>query len=296
MKVTKFNLQLFNDGSDGASASTGSTDLNVSGADEKTALKDQVAAGQNGDVTTSSPEDDAKAFDDLIKKGGKYAKQFQEKSQAIINKRFAHTKELESKLDSQKNVIDLISQRYNVTSDNVEDLIKAIEEDDSFYEKAAFEKGMDVNTYKEMARLERENAKFKAEMKANEEKLAADNIYAKWEAEGEALATKYGINDFSLQVEAQNPDFINLLQSGVDFETAYKVMHFDEMLGGGMAATADNVAQKMAQSIASRQSRPSENGTSSSSGQAFTVDVNSLSDEQIKEYVNRSARGERISF
>jgi hypothetical protein len=114
--------------------------------------------------------------------------------------------------------------------------------------------------------------------------------------EGQALAEKYGIADFDFRQEVQNPDFTNLLANGVSVESAYKAIHIDDMIGGAMAKTADNVRTKMAQDIASRQARPSENGASSQNAAVFKNDVNKLSKADREEIDRRVARGEIISF
>lgn len=309
MNLLDFKLQLFAEGGDGTGTGTDGSGLGVAEGGEngtrhsngRRGLENVIygKASQDDststeDVTKTSPETKAQAFENLIK--GEYKEEFAKRTQGIIDERFKKTKGMEDALKSHESILNMLSEKYGVDAKDVKALTKAIEEDETFYEKEAMEKGLSVEQLKEVKRLERENAEFRQAKEEAEMKANSDRIYAQWMEEGQALAEKYGIADFDFKVEVQNPDFTNLLANGVSLESAYKAVHIDDMIGGAMAKTADNVRTKMAQDIASRQARPSENGASSQNAAVFKNDVNKLSKADREEIDRRVARGEIISF
>lgn len=93
-------------------------------------------------------------------------------------------------------------------------------------------------------------------MQQQEARQQGEKTYQEWMQQAEDLKERYGISDFSFEEETQNPDFCKMLQNGVSVEAAYKAVHFDEMLGGAMAATAKNVSSQVAKNIQARASRP----------------------------------------
>lgn len=302
-------------GGDGAGAATGSEAGSEAGAfdgaaeraakrDKGNPLANVVYGKQASEDSTVGPDlgDNAKAsaktksqmFDELIK--GEYKDEFSKRTQSIIDRRFKETKGLEEKLNSHNSILTRLADKYGVDSSDPDAIIKALDSDESFYEQAAMEQGLTVKQYMERQALLRENESLKRATQEAEDRQHREQVYAKWLSEGEELKSRYGIENFDLNVEAQNPDFANLLKSGVSVEAAYKAVHFDDMVGGAMAATAQEVRTKMANGIASRSSRPTENGISPQSTQVFKRDVHALTKADREEIERRSMRGENISF
>ena len=87
-----------------------------------------------------------------------------------------------------------------------------------------------------------------------------------------------------------------MLQNGVSVEAAYKAMHFDEMLGGAMAATAKNVSSQVAKNIQARASRPVEGAVNSQPGAIVKANVSQLSKADRAEIARRVAEGETIKW
>ena len=305
----KLYLQLFAEGSgDGIGASTGaetgsSVGLAVDAAGKKgrsNPLSDVIYGKQDTQELTTDSANAGKSepagkisFDDLIK--GQYKEDFQKKTQDIINKRFKETKNLEAKLLLHDNILNLLSDKYGVASDDIQGLQKALEADESFYEQEAIEKGLTVEQLKELKRLERENKAFKADLERTQREQQSKEIYAKWVDEANQLSEKYGLTNFSLEEEVKNPEFTDLLSRGISLETAYKAIHMDEMLTGAMAKTAQEVKKSVVNSIQSNQSRPQENGIKPNT-QVFKTDVNALTKADRDEIERRVARGQLISF
>lgn len=299
------NLQLFAEGgaSAGATGEGASTGVNgdspVSRGDDLSKVvygKSNQAVAEPTTDDVSVPEDKTKAFDELIKKGGQYAEEFNKRTQSIIDKRFKDVKNMQSTLDSHSEIMDTLAAKYGVDASDIKALKKAIDNDTSMYEEAAFKEGLSVDQYKEKLALQKENARLKAAEEEAVRNQHAQDIYAKWLSDADEMVAKYNIQNFDLAKEMENEDFTRLLGNGTSFEAAYKAIHFDEMLGGAMAQTAANVERDLANRVASRHSRPSENSIESSNATVFKSDVNKFTDADIDEIIRRVRRGEQISL
>ena len=309
----KINLQLFAEGGAGAGASAGNAGSNGSGVAGMGVVGEspapqgedlsQVVYGksdqtlaQSNDVTTANdikPEDRQKAFDNMIKKGGEYAEEFNKRTQDIINKRFKETKGLEETLKSYDPIMGLLAAKYGLDAKDVKGIEKAINDDTSLFEEAAFKAGLSAEQYRDKLRLEQENAQLKAAEEARKAQINSDKIYSQWLEDAEKVSQMYG-RSIDLATECQNDEFTGLLAAGVDFETAYKAIHINEMLNGAMAATAANVEQSLINKATSYASRPVENGGMSSSTKVFKSDVSKFTDADMREIARRVEAGERI--
>lgn len=118
----------------------------------------------------------------------------------------------------------------------------------------------------------------------------------KWYMEAEAMRGNPMYQNFDLVQELQNDEFVNLLKAGTPMEHAYKVLHFDELMGNAVQAAAASTEKKVADNVRAKGSRPSENGTSSNSAFVTKTDPSKLTRADFEEIERRVARGERISF
>ena len=306
-------LQLFADGGGAsAGASTGTAASGEGGVAESGVMgaspeaqgedlskviygKSEQTLAQSTVDTTESTEDVAKTFKEMIKKGGKYHDEFNKYSQDMINKRFKETKGLEEQLKSHQPIIETLAAKYGIDAKDINGLAKALDADSSMFEEAAFKEGLTTEQYRHKLELEKENARLKAAEEEAKQQRRSEEIYAGWLKDAEAMVQKYGIQNFDLAAEMENDAFTRLLGSGADFESAYKAIHFDEMLGGAMAKTASNVENAIVNKITSRAQRPAENGmTSSTNHELFKPDPSKWNDKDIDEVLARVRRGEQI--
>ena len=277
MKRFKLNIQFFGEGAGtGASAGTGAEGSGAETGSIDLASQGSANNGDNVDVTepqgetAKTPQQRQEDFEALIR--GEYREEFQKRTQRIIDKRFKQQGELENTLKSHDELLTVLAQKYGVDSRDAKAIMDAINKDDSFYEQEALDKGLSVKQLKEIKQLERDNASLRKAQEEAESKRHTDQIYLEWLNESEELKNKYGLDSFNLESEIQNPEFIKLLAGGISLESAYKAIHFDDMVGGAMAHTAATVKEKMANNIASRSGRPAENGVSSQSTSNFKTD------------------------
>jgi len=314
MKKRKINLQLFSDGGGAAAGASGAgsdggmavTESGVNASPEANGddLSKVIYGKADEELTTPdtkdapqslTAEDKTKAFENMIKKNGEYHEEFAKKTQDIIDKRFAKSKQLEDRLNAHTPIMELLSMKYGIDANDPKAILEAIEADDSLFEQQAYEQGLTTEKYREMLKLERENRELKAAREAREAETASNEIYAKWESDANAMCQKYGIQNFDLSVESQNPDFTRLLASGVDLETAYMVIHRDDVMNSAMAVSARETKKALVNNLQTMSMRPNESATISSANNAiFKSDPSKFSDKDMDEIIRRVANGERI--
>lgn len=234
-------------------------------------------------------------FEKLIK--GQYKAQYDARMQDTIQKRLKGTKETVDKYNALQPVLEILGKKHGVDASDIEALTKAIEEDDSYFEDEALERGMTVKQLKEVRSMERENAELRRQMQAQQDQQAqqnADKLYASWMDQAEKARQVYP--SFDLRAEMNNPKFVDLLRSNIDVRTAYEVLHKDEIIPAAMQFTAKTVESKIAKGIAANRARPAENGMSSGSAAVVKSDVSQLSKADRAEIIRRVQRGEKIRF
>lgn len=317
-KQFKVDLQLFNDGgatggAEGSAVATTEnapkTEVKPSGSSRrsKSGEFDNVVFGKQEGTTSENTterldtegeptgagttlEDRKKAFNDLI--NGEYKDLYEENFQKVFDRRFKQVKSLEADLQAQKPILDKLMARYGV--EDVAQLDKALTEDTEYWERVADEHGMTVEQYHAMQKLERENAELRAIRQREEAHTQARSQIDAWYQEANKVKELYPSFDF--KVEAQNPEFINLLKRGIDVEHAYKILHFDEITNNAAKEAARMADARTQERIKQKASRPSENGTSSQSAAIVRNDVSSLTRKERAEIARRVARGDIIRF
>lgn len=251
----------------------------------------QPQAETPGEASKDGGEDRSAAFESLIK--GEYKDLYDAKIQSTIQKRLKSTQETVDKYNSLAPTLEFLAKRYGVDPTDQQALIQAIEDDDSYYEEEAMEKGMDVSQLKAVRKLERENETLKQQMQEAQIKENADQIMSGWMQEAQAVKQIYP--QFDLQTELQDEKFIGLLRSHVDVRTAYEVVHKDEIISGAMQFAVQQTEQKLSNRIRSGQ-RPAENGTNSQSSPIVKSDVSQLTKADRAKVAQIVANGGRVSF
>lgn len=295
----RINLQLFAEGSGtGDGGAMGATEAaavpqakgeNNPLADVKYGIQEDV---QTATAQVETPDRNAE-FERLIK--GEYKDLYDARVQDTIQKRLKGTKDTVAKYEALAPTLELLAKKYGLKDANdVDALNAAIEDDDTYFEEEALEKGVSVEQLKEIRKMEKENAELKRQMNEKSAEENASKIYAMW-MEQEASAKQVYPN-LELRAELQNPQFVNLLRNNVDVRTAYEVIHKDEILPAAMQFTAKTVEQKLTNKIIANGARPSENGNASQSASLVKSDVSQLSKADRKEIIRRVARGEKIRF
>lgn len=246
------------------------------------------------DTTSDALEAKKKAFRELI--NGEYKDLYTQETQRMIDRRFKEARETEKRMQSYQPVLDTLMERYGIADGDAKRLLEAVDNDHAYWSEAAEEAGMSEEQYKEFRRLRRENAELLRgqQMQQQEAQIRAQS--EKWYMEAEAMRSNPMYQNFDLVQELQNDDFVNLLKAGTPMEHAYKVLHFDELMGNAVQAAAASTEKKVADNVRAKGNRPSENGTSSNSAFVTKTDPSKLTRADFEEIERRVARGERISF
>ena len=296
------NLQLFAEGGgDGGTGAEGAMGVTATAAMSQTkGAKNPLADVKYGkqeespvaEVSTTPTEDRSARFEAMIK--GEFKDLYDARVSDTVQKRLKSSKETVERYEALTPTLEILGKKYGVDPTDTKALAKAIEEDDSYFEEEALEKGITVEQLKEIRRMERENADLKRQMEEQSRRENANRVYAQWMEQAEAAKTVYP--SFDLKAEMQNPQFVNLLRSNVDVRTAYEVIHKDDIISGAMHFAAKQAEQKVTNKIIANGARPAENGNSSQSATVVKSDVSQLSKADRQEIIRRVQRGEKIRF
>ena len=309
----RLNLQLLAEGGSGASSGDGGTvggETSVTGANAVSQTKGVksnplanvkygIQAEENAQTTdvqekeaAVEPVDRKAEFEKLIK--GEYKDLYDARMQETIRSRLKGTKETVDKYNALIPTVEVLAQKYGVDANNIEALNKAIQEDDSYFEEEALEKGMSVETLKEIKAMKRENAELRRQESERINQENRDRTYARWMEQAKQAQQFYP--SLNISEEAKNPQFLSLLNAGIDVKTAFEVIHKDEMIPAAMQYTAKTVEEKIVNSIRANGTRPIENGMSSQSAATVKKNVLDLTKADRLEVERRVRNGEKISF
>ena len=294
-KIPMLNLQLFAEGAGGTGAGAGD-----GGTAQGQGVTAAAALPQNGVTApaaevhnpTEAPPDLNAEFEKLIK--GQYKEQYDARVQDTIQKRLKGSKETVDKYNALAPTLEILAKKYGVDAADIDALNKAIQDDDSYFEEEALEKGMSVQQLKEFKKIERDNAELRKQMQEQQQKQNADRLVASWMNQADEAKKVYP--SLNLKAEMANPKFVDLLKSNIDVKTAYEVVHKDEIIPAAMQFAAQTVESKIAKKIAANGARPAENGMSSSSPAVVKVDVSQMTKAERQAYIRRAQQGEKIRF
>ena len=302
-KYLNLMLQLFAEGGDGGTGAEGTTGVTETAAVSQTrkatnplanvkyGKQEEAAPPLEEPKQTATPDRNAE-FEKLIK--GEYKDLYDARMQNAIRGRLKATEDTVNRFNALTPTLELLAEKYGVDANDVEALNKAIEEDESFFQDEALEKGMTVQQLKEFRKMQRENADLKRQMSDQQTKKRAEMLYASWVDQGEKTKTVYP--SFDLKAEMENPRFVDLLRNNIDVRTAYEVLHKDEIIPAAMQFTAKTVEQKLTNKIIAGGQRPTENGMNSQGAAVVKSDVSQLSKADRQEIIRRVQRGEKIRF
>ena len=301
----ELDLQLFADGAAGDSGTGEGTNAGVTEA--AAALQNKGRKNPLADVkygiqeeeqppVAEAEEEEApdreSTFEELIK--GEYKDLYERRVRDTIQKRLESTRDTVNRYKALTPVLEMLESRYGVKAGDAEALRKAIEEDDNYYEAEAAQRGMPVEQYKAVKKMEMENQRLRQAMSEQESRENASRLYQQWLEQEQDMRQVYP--QFDLQSELENEQFLRLMRSGIDMRTAYEVIHKDEIIPAAMQFAAKTAERKVVNKIRANGSRPMENGVQDQSASLVKTDVSQLSKADRDEIVRRVARGEKIRF
>ena len=269
-----FDLQLFAE--DGA-AGTGGQETAALARPQTGAERSSSPAGQEGGTPDAGEHRDAAAdraarFESLIK--GEYKDLYDKRVQDTIQKRLKGSAGIVQKYRELGPALELLGRRYGVDATDPEALSRAIQEDAP-------------------ASGDEEESKAPEQTEALRQERARRQL-SDWLRQAEVTKSRYP--SFDLQQEARDPRFRSLLRSGVPLQTAFEVLHQQEILPAAMAYSARRAEERMADSVIAGQLRPAEGAMGGQSPVLSKRDVKCLTRAERDEIDRRVARGEKIRF
>ena len=283
--IILLNLRQF-DGEGEGTESTGAqaeTDTRTQESDSS-----QVAAEKSESEPTSE-EDLEKEFDALIK--GKYKEQFNARQQKAIKSRFQESEATKAELQAAAKLKDTIALRYGLENASTDDIIAAVQKDESFLEEAAAKAGLSTEQYRSLATMQQRAVN--AERALEEEHKAKLREDFSRKLQNDISACQKVFPDFDFETEcAENEQFKQLVKSGVDMTKAYKFVHMDELMADGMAMAAHKGAENTAKAVKNNLRRPNEAGASGQAAVTIAVDFSKMSDEEFRTYQEKLMAGE----
>lgn len=302
--IPMLDLQLF---ADGGSAGTGGGDGGTAqGAGVTAGAAGQQGSGVNAKAAPAAEGtavagqenvDPAAAFDALIK--GQYKDQYNASVKKILDGRLSGLNKQLQGYQSGQVVFDILAEKYGLEATDYAGIAKAAENDKSFVAKEALESGKDPDEILERNKSRRKIAALTQQVE-QQRRWQQDQIKiqqasrqeAEWKRQAED--TKKVYPGLDLNAEIQNPQFAQLLRSGVPVKTAYEVVHMNEIMGGVMQYAVNRTTQNITNSVIAGASRPSENGAAPQSAALAKSDVSLLSKKDRAEIIERVRKGEKI--
>ena len=265
--------------------------------------KDEAPANEKGEdekkTDARTPEERKAAFHALLE--GEYREETEELMQRAVER----AADLLESSPAVKDLMSALHEAYGVDPDDLPALTEAVRsgrvKDGAYYEKLAMEKGVSVETARQMDKLESENKRLSAaEQFAEEQRKAAQRqaeirqIHAQWDREAQQLKAKYP--QFDLQEVLANPEVSKLMRLGVSMPNAYRSVYFDQIMAEQMGRTAKQVEQGVVARQEQRSRRPAENGVNPGGAVQAKFDVAHMSRREAEDIEKRVARGEIITF
>ncbi len=269
-------------------------ELNLFGGEESEASADNSlpAADAQPHMTPDAVPDKGAEFEKLIK--GEFKEEFDKRIKDNLKRRFKESSSLKAKASQSNEILNLLSAKYGIDTENLKEIAEAVRNDDSFIRSEAEKQGLEPDTLKKIKELEFENESMKRQIERglNERRLNA--TVNSWIEDSKELIKSYP--EFDLAKEAENKGFLKLLRSGVDLKTAYFATHHEDIVKSMVQKASEEASVKITDSIRARGTRPNENGISNQSTAIIKTDVSRLTPKERAEIARRVMQGEEISF
>lgn len=294
--MRNYNLQLFGDTAEGSS--DGSVVGAVVDAQQKRSKSNPLADVQYGIQTDGQADADinegeSKAtFKELI--DGDYKEDYEKSVQSIVQKRLkgvnSKLQNAQEQLASYTKLIDAMKSHYGDISPD--EMANAFLNDNSMLESEALERGIDVETLKEIKQLRFKAQQYEAVQREYQHEQQMKQQFAKLQEEAAEIQKIYP--NFNLESELSNDDFVRLIANNIPARTAFEAVHRDEIQPVMMQYVAKQAENKVARAVASNSRRPAENGLGNNSATTIKTDPSQFTKEDRAEIRRRVARGERI--
>lgn len=255
----------------------------------------QQAETQQQDAQAQVAAAQTESFDELIR--GKYKQDFDSRVQAIVQDRLKNSKKSDETLSKLQPVLQMLGKQYGIDASDLSSIdadafAQKVLDDRKYYEQEAAEKGIPIDVFMNMKRMERENDVLRRQGQQYLAEQQKREQFGRIMSQFEAVKQVYPQADFKTEME--NPAFGRLVANGVDARTAYEVIHRDEIQRGAMQYAVQRTKEQVAASMAANSRRPVENGNAGAPASVTKEDPSTWTAEDRKEIRRRVQNGERI--
>lgn len=283
----ELDLQLFAEGAGDSGTSAAAADAGQAG----TVTETQTESGDNTNAAGSEEGAVTSRADQYKQIRQDFKQEFDAEIQQAVRRRLKSADTYKGKVDP---ILSMLADKYGCKIDDLDALVKAIEDDDAFYEEEALRENMSVAQLKQFKKIQRENRSFREAAEAMQQQQAEAHAWSQLQADAEKVKLVYP--GFNLETEIQNPAFNRLIKAKVPMQTAFEVIHKNEIIPAAMQLASQKTAQNVANAVAANRSRPTENGLASQAAAKTGIDISKLSRKEMEEYKARARRGESITF
>lgn len=313
-KRLKLRLQMFAEGGDGSAAGAAEAGAQAGVQPESPApenkrqkrnplqnvkygrqMPEQKAEEQQQDAQAQVASAQTESFDELIQ--GKYKQDFDARVQAIVQDRLKNSKKSDETLSKLQPVLQMLGSQYGIDASDISSIdadafAQKVLDDRKYYEQEAAEKGIPIDAYMKMKRVERENDMLRRQGQQYLAEQQKREQFGRLMSQFEDVKQVYPQADFKTEME--NQAFVRLVANGVDARTAYEVIHRDEIQRGAMQYAVQRTKEQVAASMAANSRRPVENGNTANPASITKEDPSTWTAEDRKEIRRRVQNGERI--
>ena len=326
MAYLKLNLHLFGDGAGASAAPAGdaggtgeAAEVNPGQLEDGTVVDNRLAARMEEQARkrrergeepvkraaqraaekpqeTTAPEAAEPSLEDqwIEAKKGKYREQYARDVQAAVQDRFKNQADANAQLQKLQPALEVLMKKAG--SENIDDFVNAIMDDDSLYEEEAEAAGMTVEGYKTFKQMQDENQRMKAREAQEQQEIILRQHFQSLANQAEDM--KKIFPNFDLKTEMANETFRRLVapNSGLKVSDAYFAVHHSELEPQAMAYGFQRAQQQMSQTLQANRARPVEGAMKTGQPADVAVDPRSMTREERQRLIERTRRGEKIVF
>ena len=227
-------------------------------------------------VQTPDAGENKKSFDELIE--GDYRREYGEKVEAIVKSRLKNHTETKAKLGELTDMIITLGQDMGMDSSDPREIITQLS-------KTKEEAEPEANGTLSQEENNVASATFPDPDVISQVNSIADKV----------RAAKEYYPDLDIASELKDPEFLALFRAaGNDPKRAYEMKYHDRILTNAMKYAVSLTESRIANTLAAKTARPTENASFGASAVTISSDPKSLTKAQRTEIKKRVRRGERI--
>nr|DAX63405.1 MAG TPA: hypothetical protein [Caudoviricetes sp.] len=259
--------------------------------------QDHKDVQSDGQASTKEENGNDVPFSELVK-SDKYKAEYQQAIENVLNQRLKKYKGIENQLESIKPILEMAGSKYGLdpaSDDFINNLSKAMNDDNSFYENYAIEHGCSVEEAKRVINLERQVADLERQKERRERQEEYERGWKRVLEQSES--TKQQFPNFDLEHEMQNEKFAKLVALGVDTTAAFIATNHSKIIPATVQVATEKAMQQTANAVQANKSRPVENGLASQNAVVVKDDPSKLTLKDFKKIrENFIKTGERVKF